>query len=302
MRRRGSNSVALRVPVAWAGCLKSTQVRTWLAGFLNRPYTLPTDPGASDTRVFLSLPSRAVEALARGVGGSQSAALRRLIASHLDGQSRLIPAGVPVYQAEVVFDRPRPRPRPMPCPHPTAVMEKSRAAAVPSWWTQAFEQPSSKTLARTGPTPISHMEAPPWVAYAYREEYLQDQAKMRAAILAEERQRRSGEVTQVIVNGMIAEGHPDIQWYSASANTQRGAIPATPIYAEAATVESPPLLGALAAWAREHPLLTLVIVAGAAYLLWRVLRPKPEVAEQVAEAVKDVLPNFAPWTPVFIAR
>lgn len=290
MRRYGSNSISLRAPASWEGCLDSGEVKGWLADYLRQPHPLPPDPGAGNERLFLSLPRRAVEALTREIGDTQSAALRRLIAPHLDGQSRTITTRVPVYRAEPVFDRPQPKPRTTPRPRPVALMEKPRAVAAPIRWTQAFEQSPSKTLASTAYAPISQSEAPPWVAPAHREEYLRNEAEMRAALLAEEQRRRAVGVTRVVVNGMITEWRPDIRWNS------RAAMRVTTIRAEAAAVEEPPSLLRILLW-----LGGIGLGIGLLWKLWQWLQSKPEAMPQLAEASKEALknlPNYKAWTPI----
>src|SRR5438128_1763628 len=73
----------LRIPDAWEGRLRSADVRSWLAGFLQCPCPLSPDPGAGNARVSLSVPKRAVKILEGVTGDSASGALRRLIATRL---------------------------------------------------------------------------------------------------------------------------------------------------------------------------------------------------------------------------
>ncbi|MGH9772882.1 MAG: hypothetical protein ACRD4Q_14495 [Candidatus Acidiferrales bacterium] len=70
----------IRVPDGWRGLVGSRLARMALAAFLRQPSALPPDPGASETRLCLSLPRGAVRRAALILGNTESVALRRIIA------------------------------------------------------------------------------------------------------------------------------------------------------------------------------------------------------------------------------
>jgi hypothetical protein len=89
-------TVSLRVPQVWQGRVDSRVVRRWLHEYFERRFPLPEDPGPGEGFLRLSLPKQAVKVFSAVVDDSTSAALRRLIASHL-----VLPApryGVPLLE------------------------------------------------------------------------------------------------------------------------------------------------------------------------------------------------------------
>jgi hypothetical protein len=76
-------AVKIRIPESWYGRVHSAEVRGWMQSWFRNPYSLPSDPGASEARISLALPSRAVKVLEGLTGDSPSVALRRLIAAHV---------------------------------------------------------------------------------------------------------------------------------------------------------------------------------------------------------------------------
>jgi len=76
-------TITVRMPRAWVG-VDSESVRRWLADFLRHPTpNLPPDPGGGETRKSFSLPKRAVKVVSGLLDETESAALRRIIASRM---------------------------------------------------------------------------------------------------------------------------------------------------------------------------------------------------------------------------
>lgn len=72
-----------RISTDVAQRLSSSEMRSWITEFLGRPQALPPDPGPGEARISLTLPGESVRDLARLLGCSPSAALRRLAVEHL---------------------------------------------------------------------------------------------------------------------------------------------------------------------------------------------------------------------------
>lgn len=77
-------TITIRIPRAWVG-VDSAKLRHWLADFLKHPTpNLPPDPGGGDTRKSFSLPKRQVKVVSGLLDETESAALRRIIASRVN--------------------------------------------------------------------------------------------------------------------------------------------------------------------------------------------------------------------------
>ena len=75
--------------------LNSAKMRSWIAEFISSPRQLPPDPGPSNGRISLTLPSDHVRELAALLHCEPSAALRRLAAERLAFISNSAPASIP---------------------------------------------------------------------------------------------------------------------------------------------------------------------------------------------------------------
>ena len=77
-------TITVRIPCFWLG-VNSKCVRSWLLDYCREPTSnLPADPGPGSKRVSLSLPKRAIKMASAVLDESESATLRRIIASRVN--------------------------------------------------------------------------------------------------------------------------------------------------------------------------------------------------------------------------
>lgn len=84
VKNRAHLKLSIRIPEKWAGQIDSARLKNWLSDFVADPFLLPRDRGPGEGLVVrLSVPRKLLSSFRRKVPGASSAALRRLISTHL---------------------------------------------------------------------------------------------------------------------------------------------------------------------------------------------------------------------------